>query len=259
MAEGSYVRPKKSDVHELNEGDRNSSAVLKIGKKPELCLGDLRVGITAGLCVLIQHVLEKNGDRFEANYSFYLFVRQYLTYEDTFLAITAGGTRIFEGVYRQVKLRQPVYPTKLFYSFYLKDLAGDFLAELTRTPVPSSNDVKPRPHGRPVPRLSGSPRGDQLLVLPGRHGAVGTTLTDNPPSMLNVPLMLLLDNYDKTTKRGPHSRFNYSTKTTPYLERLLGKSSVSKPTKVQSLEASSSAKKRAQGYHGGLTSIRGKG
>ncbi|CAN6876001.1 unnamed protein product [Brassica oleracea] len=58
------------DVHELNEGDRNSSAVLKIGKKPELCLGDL-----------------------------------YLTYEDTFLAVTAGGTRIFEGVYRQVKLR----------------------------------------------------------------------------------------------------------------------------------------------------------
>ncbi|KAG2264348.1 hypothetical protein Bca52824_071427 [Brassica carinata] len=119
------------DVHALNEGDRNSSAVLKIGKKPELCLGDLRVGITACLCVLIQHVPEKNGDRFE-----------YLTYEDTFLAVTAGGTGIFEGAYRQVKLRQPVYPTKLFYSFYLKDLAGDFLAELTRTPVPSSNDVK---------------------------------------------------------------------------------------------------------------------
>ncbi|CAN6804450.1 unnamed protein product [Brassica oleracea] len=101
-------KTQEVDVHELNEGDRNSSAVLKIGKKPELCLGDL-----------------------------------YLTYEDTFLAVTAGGTRIFEGVYRQVKLRQPVYPTKLFYSFYLKDLAGDFLAELTRTPVPSSNDVKP--------------------------------------------------------------------------------------------------------------------
>ncbi|KAF3554744.1 hypothetical protein F2Q69_00011003 [Brassica cretica] len=101
-------KTQELDVHELNEGDQNSSAVLKIGKKPELCLGDL-----------------------------------YLAYEDTFLAVTAGGTRIFEGAYRQVKLRQPVYPTKLFYSFYLKDLAGDFLAELTRTPVPSSNDVKP--------------------------------------------------------------------------------------------------------------------
>ncbi|CAN7079594.1 unnamed protein product, partial [Brassica oleracea var. botrytis] len=100
-------KTQELDVHALNEGDRNSSAVLKIGKKPELCLGDL-----------------------------------YLTYEDTFLAVTAGGTGIFEGAYRQVKLRQPVYPTKLFYSFYLKDLAGDFLAELTRTPVPSSNDVK---------------------------------------------------------------------------------------------------------------------
>ncbi|CAF2002368.1 hypothetical protein HID58_076656 [Brassica napus] len=71
-------KTRELDVHELNEGDRNSSAVLKIGKKPELCLGDL-----------------------------------YLTYEDTFLAITAGGTGIFEGAYRQVKLRQPVYPTKL--------------------------------------------------------------------------------------------------------------------------------------------------
>ncbi|KAF3573182.1 hypothetical protein F2Q69_00059489 [Brassica cretica] len=55
-------------------------------------------------------------------------------------------------------------------------------------------------HGRPVPRLSGSPRGDQLLVLPGRHGAVGATLTDNPSVMFNVPLMLPLENYDKTTK-----------------------------------------------------------
>ena len=53
---------------------------------------------------------------------------------------------------------------------------------------------------RPVPRLWWPPRGDQLLVLPGRHGAVGATLTDNPPSMFNVPLMLPLENYDKTTK-----------------------------------------------------------
>ncbi|KAF2566935.1 hypothetical protein F2Q68_00025464 [Brassica cretica] len=41
---------------------------------------------------------------------------------------------------------------------------------------------------------------DQLLVLLGRHGAVGATITDNPPVMFNVPLMLPFENYDKTTK-----------------------------------------------------------
>ncbi|KAG7558731.1 Allene oxide cyclase superfamily [Arabidopsis thaliana x Arabidopsis arenosa] len=165
-------RPSKIqelNVYELNEGDRNSPAVLKLGKKPtELCLGDLvpftnklytgdlkkRVGITAGLCVLIQHVPEKNGDRFEANYSFYfgdyghLSVQgQYLTYEDTFLAVT-GGSGIFEGAYGQVKLRQLVYPTKLFYTFYLKGLANDLPLELTGTAVTPSKDVKPAPEAK---------------------------------------------------------------------------------------------------------------
>uniref|UniRef100_A0A1J3JEE1 allene-oxide cyclase n=1 Tax=Noccaea caerulescens TaxID=107243 RepID=A0A1J3JEE1_NOCCA len=161
-------RPSKIqelNVYEFNEGDRNSPAVLKLGKKPELCLGDLvpftnklytgdlkkRVGITAGLCVLIQHVPEKSGDRFEANYSFYfgdyghLSVQgQYLTYEDTFLAVT-GGSGIFEGAYGQVKLRQLVYPTKLFYTFYLKGIAGDLPLELTGKAVTPSKDVKPAP------------------------------------------------------------------------------------------------------------------
>ncbi|XP_010528046.1 PREDICTED: allene oxide cyclase 3, chloroplastic-like [Tarenaya hassleriana] len=158
--------PKVQELHvyELNEGDRNSPAVLKLGKKQELCLGDLipftnklysgdltkRVGITAGLCVLIQHVPEKNGDRFEATYSFYfgdyghLSVQgPYLTYEDTHLAIT-GGSGIFEGAYGQVKLRQLVYPTKLFYTFYLKGIK-DLPAELTGKPVEPSPDVKPSP------------------------------------------------------------------------------------------------------------------
>ncbi|KFK35078.1 hypothetical protein AALP_AA5G232400 [Arabis alpina] len=163
-------RPSKVqelNVYELNEGDRNSPAVLKLGKKPELCLGDLvpftnklytgdlkkRVGITAGLCVLIQHVPEKNGDRFEANYSFYfgdyghLSVQgQYLTYEDTFLAVT-GGSGIFEGAYGQAKLRQLVYPTKLFYTFYLKGIA-DLPLELTGTAVTPSKDVKPAPEAK---------------------------------------------------------------------------------------------------------------
>ncbi|XP_010556382.1 PREDICTED: allene oxide cyclase 3, chloroplastic-like [Tarenaya hassleriana] len=158
--------PKVQELHiyELNEGDRNSPAVLKLGNKQELCLGDLvpftnklytgdltkRVGITAGLCVLIQHVPEKNGDRFEAIYSFYfgdyghLAVQgPYLTYEDTFLSVT-GGSGIFEGAYGQVKLRQLVYPTKLFYTFYLKGIA-DLPAELTGKPVEPSTDVKPSP------------------------------------------------------------------------------------------------------------------
>ncbi|KAF3568679.1 hypothetical protein DY000_02015868 [Brassica cretica] len=43
-------------------------------------------------------------------------------------------------------------------------------------------------HRRRVPRLSRSPRGDQLLVLPGRHGTVGTTLKDNPPVMFKRPI-----------------------------------------------------------------------
>ncbi|XP_010514199.1 PREDICTED: allene oxide cyclase 3, chloroplastic-like [Camelina sativa] len=165
-------RPNKIqelNVYELNEGDRNSPAVLKLGKKPtELCLGDLvpftnklytgdlkkRVGITAGLCVLIQHVPEKSGDRFEASYSFYfgdyghLSVQgPYLTYEDTFLAIT-GGSGIFEGAYGQVKLQQLVYPTKLFYTFYLKGIANDLPLELTGTAVTPSKDVKPSPEAK---------------------------------------------------------------------------------------------------------------
>ncbi|XP_010502459.1 PREDICTED: allene oxide cyclase 3, chloroplastic isoform X2 [Camelina sativa] len=165
-------RPSKIqelNVYELNEGDRNSPAVLKLGKKPtELCLGDLvpftnklytgdlkkRVGITAGLCVLIQHVPEKSGDRFEASYSFYfgdyghLSVQgPYLTYEDTFLAVT-GGSGIFEGAYGQVKLQQLVYPTKLFYTFYLKGIANDLPLELTGTAVTPSKDVKSSPEAK---------------------------------------------------------------------------------------------------------------
>ncbi|KAL1216320.1 Allene oxide cyclase 4 [Cardamine amara subsp. amara] len=152
------------NVYEFNEGDRNSPAVLKLGKKTDqLCLGDLvpftnklytgdltkRIGITAGLCVLIQHVPEKKGDRFEASYSFYFgdyghisVQGPYLTYEDTFLAIT-GGSGVFEGAYGQVKLRQLVYPTKLFYTFYLKGVVADLPVELTGKHVEPSKDVKP--------------------------------------------------------------------------------------------------------------------
>ncbi|KFK43593.1 hypothetical protein AALP_AA1G146300 [Arabis alpina] len=157
------------NVYEFNEGDRNSPAVLKLGKNPtQLCLGDFvpftnklytgdltkRVGITAGLCVLIQHVPEKKGDRFEASYSFYFgdyghisVQGPYLTYEDTFLAIT-GGSGVFEGAYGQVKLRQLVYPTKLFYTFYLKGVVSDLPVELTGKHVEPSKDVKPAPEAQ---------------------------------------------------------------------------------------------------------------
>ncbi|CAF2258874.1 allene oxide cyclase 4, chloroplastic [Brassica rapa] len=152
------------NVYEFNEGDRHSPAVLKLGKNPQqLCIGDLvpftnklytgdlkkRVGITAGLCVLIQHVPEKKGERFEASYSFYFgeyghisVQGPYLTYEDTLLAIT-GGSGVFEGAYGQVKLRQLVYPTKLFYTFYLKGVVSDLPVELTGKHVEPSKDVKP--------------------------------------------------------------------------------------------------------------------
>lgn len=97
-----------------------------------------RVGITAGICVLIQNKAEKKGDIYEAIYSFYFgdyghisVQGSYLTYEDTYLAVT-GGTGIFEGVYGQVKLHQIVSPFKLFYTFYLKgikDLPHEFLVK----------------------------------------------------------------------------------------------------------------------------------
>ncbi|XP_018456114.1 allene oxide cyclase 2, chloroplastic [Raphanus sativus] len=166
-----HSRPSKVqelNVYEINELDRHSPKILKNSISLTFRLGDLvpftnkiytgdlkkRVGITAGLCVVIQHVPEKKGERFEATYSFYfgdyghLSVQgPYLTYEDSFLAIT-GGTGIFEGAYGQVKLQQLVYPTKLFYTFYLKGLAGVLPAELTGTPVPPSKDVKPAPDAK---------------------------------------------------------------------------------------------------------------
>ncbi|XVF43005.1 hypothetical protein PTKIN_Ptkin02bG0005500 [Pterospermum kingtungense] len=160
-------------VYEINERDRNSPAVLKLSQKPVNSLGDLvpftnklysgdlqkRLGITAGLCVLIQHVPEKIGDRYEATYSFYFgdyghisVQGPYLTYQETYLAVT-GGSGIFEGVYGQVKLQQIIFPFKLFYTFYLKGIP-DLPAELLVKPVAPSPGVEPcaaaqatEPHG----------------------------------------------------------------------------------------------------------------
>lgn len=66
---------------------------------------------------------------------------QYLTYEDTYLAIT-GGSGIFEGAYGQVKLQQLVFPFKLFYTFYLKGIK-ELPEELLGKAVEPSPAVEP--------------------------------------------------------------------------------------------------------------------
>ncbi|XP_042500665.1 allene oxide cyclase, chloroplastic-like [Macadamia integrifolia] len=156
-------------VYEINERDRGSPAYLRLSQKEENSLGDLvpfsnkvysgdlqkRLGITAGICVLIQHVPEKKGDRYEAIYSFYFgdyghisVQGTYLTHEDSYLAVT-GGSGVFEGVYGQVKLQQLIFPFKLFYTFYLKGIP-DLPAELLSEPVPPSPTVEPSPAAKAV-------------------------------------------------------------------------------------------------------------
>ena len=149
-------------VYEINERDRGSPAYLRLSKKDANSLGDLvpfsnklytgdlqkRLGITSGLCVLIKHVPEKKGDRYEAIYSFYFgdyghisVQGPYLTYEDTHLAVTAGSG-VFEGVQGVVKLQQIVFPFKLFYTFYLKGIK-DLPAELVVKPVLPTATAEP--------------------------------------------------------------------------------------------------------------------
>ncbi|XP_006650236.1 allene oxide cyclase, chloroplastic [Oryza brachyantha] len=162
------ARPAKVQemyVYEINERDRESPAYLRLSaKQTENALGDLvpftnkvysgsldkRLGITAGICVLVQHVPERNGDRYEAIYSFYFgdyghisVQGPYLTYEESYLAVT-GGSGVFEGAYGQVKLNQIVFPFKIFYTFYLKGIP-DLPRELLCTPVPPSPTVEPTP------------------------------------------------------------------------------------------------------------------
>ncbi|XP_028775910.1 allene oxide cyclase, chloroplastic [Neltuma alba] len=154
-------------IYEINERDRGSPAILRLSQKPVNSLGDLvpfsnklytgcmqkRVGITAGICILIEHKPEKKGDRYEAIYSFHFgdyghiaVQGPYLTYEDTYLAVT-GGSGLFEGVTGQVKLHQIVFPFKIFYTFYLrgiKDLPQEFLGK----PVEPSPAVEPSPDAK---------------------------------------------------------------------------------------------------------------
>ncbi|RZS24470.1 hypothetical protein BHM03_00057543, partial [Ensete ventricosum] len=152
------TKVQELSVYEINEGDRGSPAYLRLSQKEVNCLGDLlysgnlekRFGITAGICVLIQHVPERGGDRYEAIYSFYFgdyghisVQGVYLTYEESYLAVT-GGSGVFEGAYGQVRLQQIVFPFKLFYTFYLKGIA-DLPKDLLGTPVPPSPVVEPTP------------------------------------------------------------------------------------------------------------------
>ncbi|KAL6994082.1 allene-oxide cyclase [Sarracenia purpurea var. burkii] len=154
-------------VYEINERDRGSPAYLRLSQKSVNSLGDLvpfsnkvysgdlqkRLGVTAGICILIQNLPEKKADRYEAIYSFYFgdyghiaVQGAYVTSEDTYLAVT-GGSGIFAGVYGQVKLQQIVFPFKLFYTFYLKGIP-DLPAELVSTPVPPSPTVEPTPEAK---------------------------------------------------------------------------------------------------------------
>ncbi|KAF4353270.1 hypothetical protein CsatB_020926 [Cannabis sativa] len=158
------VPVQEMSVYEFNERDRGSPAFLRLSQKPVNSLGDLvpfsnkiytgdlqkRIGITAGMCILIQNKPEMKGDRYEAIFSFYFgdhghisVQGPYVTYEDTCLSIT-GGTGIFEGVYGEVKLQQIVFPFKLFYTFYLKGIK-DLPAELAVKPVQPNPTVEPSP------------------------------------------------------------------------------------------------------------------
>ncbi|KAF2313754.1 hypothetical protein GH714_013206 [Hevea brasiliensis] len=134
---------------------RNQGASSDDTRPSKVYTGDLkkRIGITAGICVLIQNKPEKNGDRYEAIYSFYFgeygqisVQGPYLTYEDTYLTVT-GGSGIFEGVSGQVKLQQLVFPFKLFYTFYLKGIK-DLPEELLGDPVDPNPSVEPHPDAK---------------------------------------------------------------------------------------------------------------
>ncbi|KAL2929413.1 Allene oxide cyclase chloroplastic [Bienertia sinuspersici] len=157
------VKVHEFSVYEINERDRESPAVLKLSKKQVFSLGDLipftnklytgdlekRLGISAGICILIQNKPEMKGDRYEAVFSLYFgdyghisVQGPYLTYGESYLAIT-GGSGIFEGAYGQLRLQQIVYPFKIFYTFYLKGIKGDLPEVLLCKSVEPHPDVEP--------------------------------------------------------------------------------------------------------------------
>ncbi|KAH7421806.1 hypothetical protein KP509_13G076600 [Ceratopteris richardii] len=159
---------QKMYVYEFNENDRNSPAYLPFSLRFDLAkgrpsggIGDLvtftnkvydgslqtRLGITAGMHIMIKHYPKEKGHRYEAIFSFYFgdyghisVQGSYLTFKDSEFAIT-GGSGIFTGVYGVVKLHQIVNPNKHFYTFELEGIPP-LPSALTRTPVPPSASVR---------------------------------------------------------------------------------------------------------------------
>ncbi|KAJ6318278.1 hypothetical protein OIU76_013752 [Salix suchowensis] len=122
------AKVQELNVYEINERDRGSPAFLKLSQKTQNSLGDL---------------VPFSNKLYSGDLQKRLVQGAYLTYDDTYLAVT-GGSGIFEGVYGQVKLQQLVFPFKLFYTFYLKGIP-DLPAELLGQPVTPSASVEPAP------------------------------------------------------------------------------------------------------------------
>ncbi|KAL9324982.1 hypothetical protein ACSQ67_005627 [Phaseolus vulgaris] len=135
-------------VYEINERDRGSPAFLRLSQKPVNSLGDLvpfsnkiysgnlekRLGITAGLCVLIQHVPEKKvTDMRPFTASTLETMAIYLCKE----LISHTKTHIW-------LLQEALESLKLFYTFYLNGIP-DLPADLLGKPVEPSPKVEPSP------------------------------------------------------------------------------------------------------------------
>ncbi|CAM6044540.1 unnamed protein product [Sphagnum compactum] len=161
---------QKLCVYEINDLDRQSPKLLvnsnntnAAGKRVK-SLGDLlpytnklydgtlkeRLGITAGMCIMIEYVPEFDGDRYECQFSAYFgeyghisVQGPYTSYCDCMMAVT-GGTGIFTGARGVVKCKT-LLPTKLFYEFHLLDI-HKLPVKLTQTPVPPTPDVIPEDH-----------------------------------------------------------------------------------------------------------------
>ncbi|MQL96053.1 hypothetical protein Taro_028723 [Colocasia esculenta] len=136
-----HLRPNRRQVENAlgdlvpfsNKRDRESPAHLRPNRRQvENALGDLvpfsnklylknLLGIATGLCILIQHVLEKNDGCYEAIYSFYF------------------------GDYGHLSVQGPYLTYEDFYVTVTGDLGGipDLLAELLGAPVPPSPAIEP--------------------------------------------------------------------------------------------------------------------
>ncbi|BBN16430.1 allene oxide cyclase [Marchantia polymorpha subsp. ruderalis] len=149
-------------VFEFNEGDRNSPFVVKNNAKlPVLCIGDFvpysnkvydctgkkYLGISSGLCTVVEHHYESGGDLYETVMSHYMgsyghlsCQGPYKTYGDTEMVVT-GGTGIFKGARGYVKCHNIAGPLKLLYTYYLTGIPK-LPSELTQTPAVLDEEKK---------------------------------------------------------------------------------------------------------------------